>query len=73
MDPTKPDFIPAAELSLLSHRPLKTLYNDHASNSGPFKDILVKVGRRLGVFRADYDLWLKRQLRLKYDPQRDAA
>lgn len=73
MDATTSDFIPAKKLARLIDCPDKTIYNQHSTGTGPFKDILVKVGGRLGVFRRDYDRWLESQLRTKAPEQQRAA
>jgi hypothetical protein len=59
------DFILAAELSRLTGRKLKTIYDDHARHSGPLVSILTKFGGRLGAWRPDYEKFVEQQLRLK--------
>lgn len=58
------DFIPATELSELTGRKLKTLYNEHSTGRGPLAPILTKFGDRLGVWRADYEQFKDSQRKL---------
>ena len=64
----KRDFIPADELSQLTARKIKTIYDDHSRGVGPLAEILTKFGGRVGVWRKDYDAFIDRQRKL-----RDAA
>lgn len=59
------DFIPLGTLSKLLHTKPKTLYNQHASRSGPLASILTKLGGRLGCWREDYEAWKAKQRRLR--------
>lgn len=59
------DFLTVAELSRRTGIKLKTLYNTHSSGSGPLVEILTKLGSRLGAWRADYELWVAAQRRMK--------
>ncbi|MDB6102559.1 MAG: hypothetical protein JWO52_2558 [Gammaproteobacteria bacterium] len=61
------DWIPVAELAKLTKRELKSLYNDHSARRGPFAKILVKLGGRLGCWRADYEALKAQQRRLPPD------
>ncbi len=65
MQTKQSDFITAAELASLTGFQLKSVYNWHSSNSGPLASILVKVGGRLGAWRADYETWRDSQRRLQ--------
>jgi hypothetical protein len=69
------DFIPVSELARLTCVPLKSLYNEHSSGRGALAPILTKIGGRLGCWRADYDLWVasQRRLRSPAPEQRPAA
>jgi hypothetical protein len=58
------DFIPVRQLSELTGTPVKTLYNSHCAQRGPLHEILVKLGGRLGCWRADYIEWRDRQRKL---------
>ncbi|HEY0941904.1 MAG TPA: hypothetical protein VGE08_17560 [Steroidobacter sp.] len=58
------DFIPAQELSKLTGRSLKTIYNEHSTGKGPLAPILTKFGDRLGVWRADYEAFKASQRKL---------
>jgi hypothetical protein len=70
----QPDFIPISELAKLTCFEPKTLYNQHSTGAGPLAAILVRLGGRLGVWRADYELWRDAQRRLKpASEQRPAA
>jgi predicted DNA-binding transcriptional regulator AlpA len=62
------DFLDATELSLLLGIPRRTLYNQKSSGSGPLAPILVKLGGRLGCWRADYDVWVQSQRKLSVPP-----
>lgn len=72
----KSDFIAADELSRMTGLAVNTIYGQFARGDGPLSEILCKLGnRRLGCWRADYELWVASQRRLK-DPtteQRPAA
>jgi predicted DNA-binding transcriptional regulator AlpA len=59
------DFLLIPELARRTGFEAKTFYNAHSSGTGPFAEILVKLGGRLGVWRADYDLLVTRNRRLK--------
>lgn len=59
------DFIPAAELSKLTGRSLKTIYNEHSTGRGPLAPILTKFGDRLGVWRADYEAFVASQRKFR--------
>jgi predicted DNA-binding transcriptional regulator AlpA len=41
----------------------KSIYNQHSSGKGPLAPILVKLGGRLGCWRADYEAWKASQRR----------
>jgi hypothetical protein len=73
---TKSEFISIEELSALTGFAPSTIRNAHLAKRGPLAGILCKLGnRRLGCWRADYELWRTSQRRLK-DPateQRPAA
>lgn len=57
------DFIRAQELARLTPFELKTIYNQHSTQTGALAPILVKVGGRLGAWRADYEAWRDSQRR----------
>jgi predicted DNA-binding transcriptional regulator AlpA len=70
----QPDFIAASELSQLTGLAINTLYTQHARKRGPLAGILCKLGnRRLGCWRADYDLWVASQRRLKSPTEQRSA
>jgi hypothetical protein len=62
---TQSDFITVTELATLTGFEPKSLYNWHSAGTGPLFSILVKVGGRLGVWRADYEIWRDSQRKLK--------
>jgi len=64
------DFIPVAELAELTGYSKKVFYNAHSAQRGPLHEILVKLGGRLGVWRADYIEWRNLQRRF---PTKDVA
>lgn len=73
MSSSESDFIPAEELSELTTFAVHTLYNQWQRKRGPLAGILCKLGnRRLGCWRADYNLWVASQRRLK-DPSEQRA
>lgn len=53
-----------SELSQETNYAPKSIYNQHSRRKGPLAPILVKVGGKLGAWRADYDIWVKSQRRL---------
>ena len=59
------DFLPVLDLAKLTKAAPKSIYNQHSTGNGPLAPILVKVGGRLGCWRADYELWRDAQRRLK--------
>lgn len=59
------DFIPVSELARLTGRRVTTLYNDNCKGSGPLAPIMTKFGGRIGVWRADYEMWRDSQRKLK--------
>lgn len=67
------DFISAAELAKLTGFNRKTVYNQHSQGRGPLASILVKVGGRLGCWRADYEQWRDGQRRLGTNETRRPA
>jgi hypothetical protein len=73
---TKSDFIHIRELAMLTGLAPSTIRNSHLSKRGPLAGILCKLGnKRLGCWRADFEIWKSSQRRLK-DPaieQRPAA
>ena len=58
------DFISAAELAELTGFTVKTIYHQHSTQNGALVPILAKLGRRLGAWREDYDVWRAQQRRL---------
>ena len=60
----KSSFMPVRELSQETNYAPKSIYNQHSRGRGALAPILVKVGGKLGVWRADYDIWVKSQRRL---------
>jgi predicted DNA-binding transcriptional regulator AlpA len=58
------DFIPVSELAALTGYSKKVFYNSHCAQRGPLHEILVKLGGRLGCWRADYIEWRSLQRRL---------
>jgi predicted DNA-binding transcriptional regulator AlpA len=58
------DFISATELASLTGFKLKSIHNWNSTGAGPLAPILVKLGGRLGCWRADYDLWVQSQRKL---------
>ena len=59
------DFIPVAELARLTGFELRSVYHQHSTQHGPLVPILSKLGRKLGAWRADYEIWRDRQLKLR--------
>lgn len=64
MNTREPDFLLLPELVRRTGFQAKTFYNSHHNGTGPFAEILVKLGGRLGAWRADYDLFIARQRKL---------
>lgn len=67
------DWIPVEELARLSRRGQRTLYNDFSGGRGPFKEILTKLGGRLGCWRADYEALVAQQHRFPPGPSAIAS
>lgn len=61
MEPNTARFIPLAELALLRGCKPKTIQNEFSGGRGPMKDILTKLGGRVGAWSPDYDAWVARQ------------
>ncbi len=59
------DFLGVAELEGRTGYAAKTLYNSHSSGTGPLAEILTKLGGKVGAWRADYEIWIESQRRLK--------
>jgi predicted DNA-binding transcriptional regulator AlpA len=74
MNRTDADFIPVEQLSQLTSLAVNTLYGQYQRKRGPLAGILCKLGnRRLGCWRADYDLWVASQRRLKSPTEQRTA
>jgi hypothetical protein len=64
----KSSFMPVQELSQETNYAPKSIYNQHSRGRGALAPILVKVGGKLGAWRADYDIWVKLQRRMNSEP-----
>jgi hypothetical protein len=58
------DFMVVPALAAATSFKPKSIYNQHSSGRGPLAPILVKVGGRLGCWRADYEAWKASQRRM---------
>jgi hypothetical protein len=60
----EPDFIPLDDLCDRTGYDRQTFYNSRNTGRGPLAGILTKLGNRVGVWRPDYEAWLRSQRRL---------
>ncbi len=72
-EPTKPDFIPLAELCALTGVAIQTAYQARWRRRGPLSEILTKLGHWVGAWRPDYEAWVASQRRLPDAPVAEAS
>lgn len=58
------DFIGVTELAELTGFAPRTIYFQHSTQHGALVPILSKLGRKLGAWRHDYEVWRDGQQKL---------